>query len=156
MGKPRYPWWGYARNMIRAYPARKREYEELHEQSITASMSGMPGGGGVSRGTEDIAIRELPATKQREYEAVKRAVETTLQLPNGSQRVKIIDLVYWKRSHTVEGAAMRVGYSTDRGKQIHGEFVRLVARNYGLMDDGVTVNGSGPEDNKTAINRKTQ
>lgn len=121
--------------MIRAYPARKREYEELHQQSMTAQMTGMPGGGGVSRATENIAVRELPYTKQREYEAVKRAVEITMNLPNGSQRMKIIDLVYWKRSHTVEGAAMKVGYSTDRGKQLHGEFVRLVAKNYGLMDN---------------------
>lgn len=136
MSKPRYPWWGYARNMIRVYPARKREYEELHQQSMTAQMTGMPGGGGVSRATENIAVRELPYTKQREYEAVKRAVEITMSFPNGSQRMKIIDLVYWKRSHTVEGAAMKAGYSPDRGKQLHGEFVRLVAKFYGLMDNG--------------------
>ena len=136
MSKPRHPWWGYARNMIRVYPARKREYEELHQQSMTAQMTGMPGGGGVSRATENIAVRELPYTRQREYEAVKRAVEITISLPNGSQRMKIIDLVYWKRSHTVEGAAMKAGYSPDRGKQLHGEFVRLVAKCYGLMDNG--------------------
>lgn len=140
MSKPRYPWWGYARNMIRAYPSRKKEYEELHEQSITASMSGIPAGGGVSRGTEAIAIRELPSSKQREYEAVRRAINTTMLMANGAQRVKIIDLVYWKRSHTVEGAAMKVGYGPDRGKQIHGEFVRLVARNYGLLDENITRN----------------
>lgn len=134
MSKPRYPWWGFARNMIRVYPARKKEYEQLHEPSVTANMSGMPGGGGVSRGTEDIAIRELPKAQQREYEAVRRAIEATKLLPNGAQRLRIIELVYWKRSHTVEGAAMRVGYSEDRGKQLHGDFVRLVGKMYGLMD----------------------
>jgi hypothetical protein len=122
--------------MIRAYPARKREYERLHEQSVTANMSGMPGGGGgVSRGTEDIAIRELPRTQQKEYEAVRMAVEATRRLQNGEQRLRIIDLVYWKRSHTLEGAALSVGYGYDRARQLHGEFVRLVAANYGLMDN---------------------
>lgn len=135
MSKPRYKWWGYIRNVIRAYPDLKREYDSLHEQSITAKYSGMPGGGEVSRGTENIAIRELPNTKQREYEAVRRAIEATTRLPNGQQRMKIVDLVYWKKSHTVEGAAMKAGYSIDRGKQMHGDFIRLVAKNYGLMDN---------------------
>lgn len=135
MSKPRYKWWGYVRGIIRAYPELKREYNELHRQTITASASGLPGGGNVTRGTENIAVRELPYTKQREYEAVKRAVEATKRLPNGQQRLKIIELVYWKKSHTVEGAAMRVGYSPDRGKQLHGDFIRLVAKYYGLMDD---------------------
>ncbi len=135
MSKPRYPWWGYARNMIRAYPARKKEYEQLHEQSVTANMSGMPGGGDVSRGTEDVAIRELPHTRQREYEAVKRAIEVTQRQWNGKERLRIIELVYWKRSHTLDGAAFAVGYGYDRARQLHGEFVRLVAANYGLMDN---------------------
>jgi hypothetical protein len=135
MSKPRYKWWGYIKNVIRAYPALKREYEQLHEQSITASMSGMPGGNGVSRGTEIVAVKELPYTKQREYEAVRRAIEVTKRMANGEQRMRIIDLVHWKRTHTVEGAAMKVGYSTDRGKQLHGDFVRLVAKYYGLMDN---------------------
>jgi hypothetical protein len=135
MSKPRYKWWGYIRGVVRAYPELKREYEELHQQSITSGISAMPSGGGVSRGTEDIAVRELPYTKQREYEAVRRAIEATKRMTNGAQRLRIIELVYWKRSHTVEGAAMRVGYSTDRGKQLHGEFIRLVAKNYGLMDN---------------------
>ncbi|MBO5837254.1 MAG: hypothetical protein J6Q92_05105 [Oscillospiraceae bacterium] len=134
MSKPRYKWWGYIRGVVRAYPELKKEYEELHRQSLTAGMSGMPGSGGISRGTENIAVRELPYTKQREYESVRRAIEMTKTMSNGSQRLRIIELVYWKRSHTVEGAAMRAGYSPDRGKQMHGDFIRLVAKNYGLMD----------------------
>lgn len=135
MSKPRYKWWGYIKNIIRAYPELKREYEALHEQSITANMSGMPGGGkGVSRGTEDIAIRELPYTKQREYEAVRRAIEYTRHFKNGEERMKIIDLMYWKKSHTLAGAALQVGYGYDRARQIHQEFVVAVATYYGLMD----------------------
>lgn len=135
MSKPRYRWWGYIRNVIRAYPELKKEYESIHQQSVTANMSGMPMGGSASRGTENIAIRELPRTKQKEYDAVKRSIDQTLLLPNGLLRIRIIELVYWKRTHTVEGAAMKAGYSVDRGKQIHGDFVRLVAKNYGLIEN---------------------
>lgn len=135
MSKPRYKWWGYIKNVIRAYPSLKKEYEDLHEQSVTANMSGMPGSGSVSRGTEDIAIRELPYTRQREYEAVRRAIETMSLQPNGEIKLKIIDLVYWKRSHTLEGAGMRVGYEYKTARQINGEFIRLVAAKYGLLDN---------------------
>lgn len=134
MSKPRYRWWGYVKNMIRAYPGLRREYEDLHEQSITANMSGAPGGGGVSRGTEDIAVRELPYTKQREYEAVKRAVEATRLTPTGKDRLELIDMVFWKRSHTLSGAAYRLNLSDTTAQRYHGEFIRLVAGYYGLLD----------------------
>lgn len=135
MSKPRYPWWGYVKNMIRAYPSHKQEYEALHTQSMAIDMSGMPrSGGGASRTLENLAIRELPATKQREYEAVRRAVEAILLQTNGKAWYSLIDLVYWKNSHTLVGAAIAVGYSPDRAKQLHGDFIRMVAKNYGLMD----------------------
>ena len=134
MSKPKYKWWGYIKNIIRAYPDLKMEYEALHEQSVTANVSGIPGGGEVSRKTENIAIRELPYTKQREYEAVKRAIEYTKHFRNGKERLAIIDLMYWKNSHTLAGAGLQVGYSYDRARQIHREFVVAVAFYYGLMD----------------------
>lgn len=134
MSKPRYKWWGYIKAVIREYPVLKKEYDALHEQSISAMMSGMPVSGNTSRSTETIAVRELPRVKQREYEAVRRAIEYTKTTKNGNLKLRMIDLVYWKKSHTVEGAAMKVGYSADRGKQMHGDFIRLVAKFYGFMD----------------------
>lgn len=136
MSKPRYGWWSYARYMIRIYPTREKEYEALHEQSVTANLSGVPvGNGASSRGTENVVLRQLPKTKQREYEAVKRAIESTSQMSNGKDRIRIIDLLYWKHSHTLGGAALAVGYGYDRARQIHGEFVRMVATYYGLMEE---------------------
>ena len=35
MSKPREPWWGYAKNVIRKYPAYKKELRELRSQQIT-------------------------------------------------------------------------------------------------------------------------
>lgn len=132
MSKPRYLWWGYILKVIRAYPERKKEYEALHEQSVTANLSGMPGSGSVSRRTEDIATRELPRTKQKEFDAVKQAIEITKRMKNGNMRLKMIEHIYWKNTKlSVAGAAAAVGYSEDRGKQIHKEFVRLVAERYG-------------------------
>lgn len=135
MSKSRWAWWGYVKNMIRAYPSYKQEYNAIHQQSMAIDMSGMPrDSGGASRTLENLAIRELPATKQREYEAVRRAVEAILRKQNGKAWYSLIDLMYWRNSHTLEGAALEVGYSKDRAKQLHGDFIRMVAKNYGLMD----------------------
>ena len=134
MSKPRYSWWGYVKNIIRQYPALKQEYDSLHEQSVTSSITGMPGSRASSRGTEDVAIRELPYTKQREYEAVRRAVETTKRKTSAHDRLKVIDLVFWKRSHTLDGAAITIPCSYMTARRYHAEFIMLVASYYGLLD----------------------
>ena len=134
ISKPRYKWWGYVKNVIRSYPDLQREYNDIHEQPITASLSGMPGGGGASRKTEDIALKRLPRSKQEEYEAVTRAVQVTGMLKTGRDRLKIVELVFWKQSHTLQGAAMKVNVSYDTAIDYHGDFIVLVAFFRGLVD----------------------
>ena len=127
MSKPRYKWWGYIKNVIRAYPGLKQEYEALHTQNITDELSGMPKSGGSTRTVENIALKELPKPKQAEYEAVRQAVEGTKRLASGAERLKIINLVFWKQSHTLQGAALEAHISYDTAINYHGEFIRLVA-----------------------------
>ena len=134
MSKPRYDWWPYVKGMIRRYPALTEQYMDLHSQSFTMSYSGMPSRTSVSRPTENAALRELPATKQREFEAVRKAIETTERYANGLDRLRIINLVLWKQTHTIEGAALQIPCAWRTAAQWHGEFIRLVARYYGLMD----------------------
>ena len=123
------------KGMIRRYPSLKAEYEDLHSQSVTAHYSCLPRSGGIGRGTEAVSIRELPSTRQREFEAVRSAIETTRSYANGKERLAVIDMVLWKRSHTIDGAAMAIPCSWRAACQWHGEFIRLVAKNYGLLDE---------------------
>lgn len=134
MSKPRYGWWPYVKDMIRRYPALKEEYQDLHYINTTASYSGEPKGNDFKRPLEDTAIRELPENKQREYEAVRRAIETTERYRNARDRLYIIKVVLWDRSHTLEGAALMVPCSWRTAIQWHGEFIKLVASNFGLLD----------------------
>ena len=134
MSKPRYIWWGYVKGMIRNYPALSEKYKDLHEQSMTANYSGMPRGGDASRSVEEITVRELPFTQQREYEAVRLAISKTERYPNGRDRLYVIRLVFWDRSHTLEGAALQVPCGIATAKRWHGEFIMLVAKNFGLLD----------------------
>ena len=129
MSSPRYDWWSYVKNMIRRYPDMCRKYNELHSPNISPSLSGMPRGGDTTRQTETLALRELPTTQAREYEAVRRAVET-----EEPKKLKLIDMLYWKKSHTVMGAADKLNIGERTAKRWNGEFIRRVAFIYGLMD----------------------
>jgi len=102
--------------------------------SITASITGMPHGSNVSRTTEAAAIRELPTNSQREYEAVRMAIEATEHYRDSRDRLEVIKLVLWDRSHTLEGAALQIPCSWITAARWHGDFIRLVAKNYGLLD----------------------
>ena len=127
MSKPRYRWWIYVKNTIRAYPTHKQNLEEMHRMPVTSSASGMPGSpGGVNRRTEDIALRQLPPQDQREYDAVQKAVNATKAMQTGQERLQIISLVFWKKSHTLDGAAMKVNVSASTAAAYHWEFIMMV------------------------------
>lgn len=134
MSRPRYGWWGYVKDMIRRYPSLKEEFEDLHTFAVTPSYGGTVGGGGVSRATEDVAVRELPSNKQREYEAVRRAIAAAERMAAGRDRLRVIELVFWKRSHTLDGAALMIPCSYRTARRYHAEFIMLVASFFGFMD----------------------
>lgn len=134
MGRPRYGWWGYVKDMIRRCPSLKEEYADLHTQTVTPSYTGLPGGGGASRATELISCRELPSNKQREYEAVRRAIITTEQMAAGRDRLKIVELVFWKRTFTLRGAARMIPCGYDTAQRYHADFIKAVAAHYGFLD----------------------
>ena len=128
MSSPRYGWWSYAKAMIRSYPQLHREHEALHSQKITASISGMPGGGSASRTTEDVALRRLPGIKQREHDAVAAAIERMKGKSYGKDVLKLIDLVFWKQRCNVTGAAMHINCSKTTAFRYHREFILLVGK----------------------------
>lgn len=134
MSKPRYGWWSYAKYMVRVYPERKKEYQDIQSQRITREISAVSGGTGASRSTENAALRQMSRAKQAEYDAVTRAVEQTKLLKTGRERLALIDMVYWKQSHTLDGAAFALTYSYENAKRFHGDFLRMVGLNRGLMD----------------------
>ena len=69
----------------------------------------------------------------REMEAVRLAIEQTRALRNGEDRLRLIDLRYWSRTHTLPGACEACHVSTPTGLRWHREFIRAVAKNFGLL-----------------------
>lgn len=134
MSRTRYGWWGYVKDMIRRYPELCRELEDLHTMPVTAQIKAVGGSSGAGRRSEIVAIRELPYTRQREYAAVRRAIEVTKKYNIGAEIINLIDLVFWRQTHTLHGAAIKCNIAYITAARWHGDFIRLVAKNYGLMD----------------------
>jgi len=132
-------WRKNTRAVIREYPNLRRRERELKDMAVTANYGTpdkqpdgtvvnvvLPGSGSASRTTEDVALRQLSPDDQRALDAVSNAIQTTMRYRNGALRVRIIDLVYWRRSHTLEGAAMALHVSPQTAKFWHNNFVELV------------------------------
>jgi len=132
MSKPRDPWWPYIKNVLRAYPAMKRELEARQQASVTVHYNAAGGSSGPSRTTENTALRELDPARQREYEAVRKAIRKTGYLPDGKTRNDIIRLVYFRKRYNLYGAAWACHVSEATARRWHGDFIRLVADYLGL------------------------
>lgn len=134
MSHPRYRWWGFVRRMIRDYRGLKAEYEDLHSQSVTPSVSGgVGGGGGINRKVENIALRNLAPDDQKAYDAVSKAVEITKLLPDGELKYELIRYVYWgQKQRRVDDVELVLPISRRTAIRWHGDFVRLVGKCYGF------------------------
>ena len=68
-----------------------------------------------------------------ESEAVRDAVTETGQLVDGAERLKLVDMVLWKRTHTIQGAAMAIFVSDRTAQEWHRQFICLVGQKRGLL-----------------------
>lgn len=73
------------------------------------------------------AITEL---ERREREAVRRAVDETFRAGSGRLRIELIEMVYWRKSHQLQGAAMKLGISERTALRWHGDFIKTVAAEF--------------------------
>lgn len=102
MSKPRYPWWGYVKAIIRQYNGGK--------------------------------FTPASASQIAEYQAVREAVEQTEAMSGGKERIWLVRIVFWERTHTLEGAALEVHCSERTARRWHTDFILLVAKKRGLLD----------------------
>lgn len=138
MSKTREPWWGFCRNIVRMYPAYLERYRALHDVSMTANYTGLPGDSTPSRSTEDVATRELTQTEQKSLDAVEAAIRATLRRKDGEERLRLIGLVYWPKRYdqalTLKEACFKVNISERTAWRWHRDFILTVARYRGLLD----------------------
>ena len=84
-------------------------------------------------------IRRYPdKTTEDETRAVETAVADTIRLLDGEDRMKVIRMVFLKKTHTLQGAALNVPCSYETAKRWTQQFIRLVAKSFeccGLLKD---------------------
>ena len=132
MSKPRDNWRPWVINVLRDYYLFKRIERESHSVRVTAQYNKGRGGGGTCRTTESAALRTgLTHQQSRELEAIEKAVKTTRRGPDGKLRVRVVEMVYFRGTHTIEGAAQQVHVSYTTAWRWTDSFVRLVGKYLG-------------------------
>lgn len=107
------------------YPELRRELDAL-QAGTGRDLDGLPGSRDARRSTEDAALRELEYWKQRRLDAVEQALSVIADFSNGPNRVKLVELVYFTRRYTVEGAAMQIPISVRQAYQWNDEYLKQV------------------------------
>lgn len=85
-------------------------------------------------------IRNYPSVQDKycqgntlkERQAVQKAIDETKHMENGRERLQVIELVFFRQTHTLEGAALMVPCHYKTAQKWHNDFIRLVASKYGL------------------------
>lgn len=84
-------------------------------------------------------IRRYPEkTTEDETRAVATAISDTEILLDGADRMRVISMVFIKKTHTLQGAALNVPCSYETAKRWTQQFIRLVAKSFdccGLLKD---------------------
>jgi len=126
---------GYVEWQLEHYREDRRELEEYKRDAIPSATPGYslaPGGCSTSRTTEDIAVRIETNVYVEQLERSCKAIERVLSHLCETD-MKLIDLAYWKRSHTVEGAGMAIGLSRAGTYRHVNSILGLVAKEMGLI-----------------------
>lgn len=121
-------WWEYTKRIIRSYPALRRKAESVGDIPCTPAYGASGGHSGCGSPVERAVVDRLTDKEQRRYDAVRQAISETEAMKHGHQRMELIDRVYWKRSHTLYGAAMCAPVSERTAKRWSAEFVRTVEK----------------------------
>lgn len=106
-------WRRQARRALRDYPRIKKKQTET-EQQITPVYGGSVVQHEASRVTENIALRStLSDAESNVIAAVEFAMSMQGAYYNADARLKMLELVYYKKTHTLQGAALECGYSIE-------------------------------------------
>lgn len=94
---------------------------------ITPTYGGAAVQHSATRTTENAALRQrLTAYEENVISAVEFMMKMQLAYPNAEERMKMIRLVHFKRTHTLEGAAMECHYSDRAVKRWNNEILTAV------------------------------
>ena len=119
-------WRRQAREALRKYPRLKKKQRE-NGQQITPVYGGSAVQHEATRVTENVALRSpLSEVEENMIAAVEFALRMQSEYYNAEARLRMISLVYFRRTHTIQGAAIEVGYSFDTCCKWNNEILTAV------------------------------
>jgi len=74
-------------------------------------------------GTMQAAIAEI---------AIRKALSETLKMRDGEERVRVVEMVYIKQTHTMEAAASQIPVSERTAQRWSQVFIYLCAKHMGM------------------------
>lgn len=127
----------YVEYQLEHYKEHKRklsEYRDAIMPSSTPNYSGAGGGGsGESRPTEKLGIKLATDEYINEQLRILAAIEKILASLSKEDK-RMIDLIYWRRSHTVTGAAMVLHMSNVTAYRHVNAILRAIAAELGFVN----------------------
>lgn len=134
MSKYRYWWRPNVERLLKVYPYLKAKQETAKSPRITAVYGPQAGGGGKNRGTEEMALKNpLSAKEEEAVTAIDKTIEEIKRQRDGDIVLRIVDMVDFKQSHTVEGAAMALYMHRVTASDKRTRFIDTVGKNLGWL-----------------------
>ena len=97
------------------YPEDVRQLERYKNEMVPSPVQAYSptagvDGGEAHRSTEDVAFRIVTSPYIRMMEITCRAIQTALDADDEITR-RLVELIYWKREYTAEGAGLKLNLS---------------------------------------------
>ena len=122
---------------LSSYREDKRQLERAKNDMMPSVVQGYSltagvDGGGAKRTTEEVATKIISAPYIRRLEIAIDAIERAFRCFDDTD-MKLIDLIYWRRGNTVEGAGMKVGLQKSATYQHINKILGTIALEMGYM-----------------------
>ena len=122
---------------LRYYREDKRQLNEIKRDMIPSGVQGYSltacvDGGEATRTTEDIAMKMVSAPYIRRLEITIDAIDRALERMDETDK-KLIELVYWRKEYTPEGAGLIVGIAKSAVYQRINKILGLIAFELGYV-----------------------
>jgi RinA family phage transcriptional activator len=122
---------------LQYYQEDKRQLESMKTDLIPSTVQGYSltagvDGGEAKRTTEEITMQVIGSPYIRRLELTCEAIGRALKNFDKVD-MRLIELVYWKREYTVEGAGMKIGLSKSAAYQRINKILGCVAYELGYV-----------------------
>lgn len=122
---------------LQYYQEDRRQLESMKRDLIPSatqaySLTAGVDGGEVKRTTEEITMKVVSSPYLRRLEITCDAIQRALKNFDDVDK-RLIELVYWRREYTVEGAGLKIGLSRSAAYQRINKILGVVAYELGYV-----------------------